>query len=303
MSGYTRSSQARADTELIGCAEQLDVVSKQAALGAEIRGLDLSQALSEQTINGIRDAWSEHLVLLFRGQQLSIDQHLAFAAQLGEILQGNESSRTALSNQYKGILEVSTLDADGRQRERGLGSAESFWHTDMSYKPVPPAASFLFSRDVPDTGGDTCFANMYLAFETLPPRLAKAIEGKRAVHDESRNSAGRLRPGYDDERDPQRTPGPHHPLVRTHPLTGRKALYLGRRPYSYVPSLSLNDSEALLDDLWSHADNADFAWCHKWAVGDMIVWDNRCAMHRRDEFDSGARRVMHRTQIVGTVPS
>ena len=303
MSVALRSSQARADTDLIGCAAHLDVVPKNAALGAEIRGLDLSQALGEQTINAIRDAWSEHLVLVFRDQQLSIEQHLAFAAQFGEIVQGNATSRTALSHQYKGLLEVSTLDEHGRQRERGLGSAESFWHTDMSYKAVPPAASFLFSRDVPATGGDTCFANMYLAFETLPPRLAAAIEGKRAVHEASRNSAGRLRPGYADERDPRRTPGPQHPLVRTHPLTGRKALYLGRRTYSYVPGLSLDDSEALLDELWGHAANADSAWCHQWAVGDMIVWDNRCTMHRRDEFDPGARRVMHRTQIVGTVPA
>jgi taurine dioxygenase len=303
MSVPARSSQARTDIDLIGCAEQLDVVPNSQPLGAQIRGLDLARPLSAESIKGIRDAWSEHLVLLIRGQHLSIGQHLAFAAQLGEILQGNETSRTALSRQHKGILEVSTLDANGQQRERGLGSAESFWHTDMSYKAVPPAASFLFSREVPDSGGNTCFANMYRAFETLSPQLADAIEGKRAVHDESRNSAGRLRPGYTDERDPRHTPGPQHPLVRTHPVTGRKALYLGRRPYSYVTGLSLDDSEALLDELWEHAATADFEWCHEWAVGDMIIWDNRCTMHRRDEFDPAVHRVMHRTQIVGTVPS
>ncbi|MCB1744620.1 MAG: TauD/TfdA family dioxygenase [Gammaproteobacteria bacterium] len=300
--GAPRSSQARIEQHLHGAAAALDVVPVDGPLGAEIRGLDIAQPLDAATIRAIEDAWSEHLVLVFRDQHLSIAQHLAFAAQFGEILEGNQTSRTELSHQHRGLLEVSTVDGQGRQRERGLGSAEAFWHTDMSYKAVPPAGSFLFSREVPSVGGNTCFSNMYIAYETLPADLARAIEGRSAVHDESRNSAGRMRPGYVDERDPSKTPGPRHPLVRTHPVTGRKALFLGRRPYSFVPGLDVTASEALLDRLWAHASQPRLAWCHQWRVGDMVMWDNRCTMHRRDEFEPGARRVMHRTQTVGTVP-
>lgn len=298
----SRSAQARTDYDNIGAADGLDVVPVSGPIGAEVRGLDLTQALDAESVRGINDAWSEHLILVFRGQDLTIAQHLAFAAQLGEILEGNATSRTALSNANRGILEVSTVDDKGKQRDSGLGNAEAFWHTDMSYKPVPPAGSFLYSREVPEQGGNTCFSNMYLAYETLPQDLLRAIDGRTAVHDESRNSAGRMRPGYEDVRDPSRTPGPRHPLVRTHPVTGRKALFLGRRPYSYIPGLELANSEELLDQLWAHASNPSFAWCHRWAVGDLVVWDNRAAMHRRDPFDPGARRVMHRTQIVGTRP-
>lgn len=298
----SRSAQARTDVENMGAADKLDVVPVDGPIGAEVRGLDLSRPLDAETVRGINDAWSQHLILVFRGQDLTIAQHLAFTAQLGEILEGNATSRTALSHANRGLLEVSTVDENGNQRKAGLGNAEAFWHTDMSYKPVPPAASFLYSREVPEQGGDTCFANMYLAYETLPEDLLRAIDGRTAVHDESRNSAGRMRPGYEDIRDPTRTPGPHHPLVRTHPVTGRKALFLGRRPYSYVPGLTLDESEDLLNKLWAHAANPDFCWCHRWAVGDLVAWDNRAAMHRRDPFDPADRRVMHRTQTVGTRP-
>jgi len=310
MSVQFRSRQARIDTAAFNAAERLAsgstcgfaVVPWNGPIGAEVRGLDLTQPLSAAELLALADAWSEHLVLVFRAQSLSIEQHLAFAAQTGEILEGNQTSRSALSHQHKGILEVSTLTSDGQQKAKGLGSAEAFWHTDMSYKSVPPAGSFLYARSVPSTGGDTCFANMYLAFEALPSELAEAIVGRVAVHDESRNSAGRMRPGYADERDPSKTPGPRHPLVRTHPVTGRKALFLGRRPYSFIPGLSSAQSEDLLDQLWAHVAREEFAHCHKWAVGDMVMWDNRSAMHRRDSFDPSLPRVMHRTQTVGTQP-
>ena len=143
---------------------------------------------------------------------------------------------------------------------------------------------------------------MYLAYDDMPEVFLAEIAGKTAVHDASRNSAGRLRPGFEDEQDPSKTPGPHHPLVRTHSETGRKALFLGRRPYSYISGLSVEDSEDLLDRLWAHATQDKYAWCHQWDVGDLLLWDNRCAMHRRDPFDIKHRRVMHRTQIAGNRP-
>ena len=143
---------------------------------------------------------------------------------------------------------------------------------------------------------------MYRALETLPAELRKAIEGRVCRHDASRNSAGELRRGFVDAPDPTQTVGAEHPIVRTHPVTGRQALFLGRRRNAYIPGLPLADSEALLDALWAHAENPAFAWYQQWRVGDLVLWDNRCVMHRRDAFDPSARRIMHRTQVKGDRP-
>jgi taurine dioxygenase len=183
-----------------------------------------------------------------------------------------------------------------------LGAYEAIWHTDMSYIPEPPMASALYSLEVPTSGGDTGFCNMYLALETLPADLRRAIDGKVCRHDASRNSAGELRRGFVDAADASQTIGAEHPIVRTHPATGRKALFLGRRRNAYIPGLPLADSEGLLDALWAHATKDEFTWYQQWRVGDLILWDNRCVMHRRDAFDPNARRVMHRTQIKGDRP-
>ena len=132
-----------------------------------------------------------------------------------------------------------------------------------------------------------------------PEKLKKAIEGKSCIHDSSRNSAGELRRGFQTTLDVTKTPGAVHPLVRLHPVTKRKALFLGRRPGAYIHGLSVAESEALLDALWAHATQDRFAWYQKWRIGDLVMWDNRCVMHRRDAFDENLRRLMHRTQIVG----
>jgi taurine dioxygenase len=155
---------------------------------------------------------------------------------------------------------------------------------------------------VPPEGGDTGFSNMYEAFEPLPPELKRAIIGRSCKHDSSRNSVGELRKGFKDVTDPREAPGAVHPLVRTHPATRRNALFLGRRRNAYIIGLPLNESEDLLNRLWTHAAQPKFAWYQKWKVGDLIMWDNRCAMHRRDAFDPHARRLMHRTQIKGDQP-
>jgi taurine dioxygenase len=155
---------------------------------------------------------------------------------------------------------------------------------------------------VPDAGGETGFSNMYLALETLPADLRARIQGLQIKHDATHNSGGFLRKGFDRPTDVSRSPGPSHPAIRTHPETGCDALFLGRRPYSYAHGLSVEDSEALLDRLWAHASRPELAWYHRWSAGDVVIWDNRCTMHRRNAFDNAARRVMHRTQIKGTRP-
>lgn len=281
---------------------QITVVPQSSAIGAEIVGVDISNPLPSDVIVAIKQAWHTHLVLLFRGQSLTPDQHIYFSSYFGTPQSPNRTSFTPMTEKYPEIIQVMNVGMKKERLARSLGNAEAFWHTDMSYKEIPPAASALFSLEIPPEGGNTCVCNMYMAYDDLPPDLLAMAEGRTAVHDASRNSAGKLRPGFTDEKDPQKTPGPHHPLIRTHPETGRKALFLGRRPYSYVPGLSVEDSESLLDRLWGHAAQEKYAWCHSWKVGDLLLWDNRCAMHRRDPFDASQRRVLHRTQIAGDRP-
>src|SRR5690606_22062181 len=148
-------------------------------------------------------------------------------------------------------------------------------------------------------GGNTQFANMYHAYETLPEILKETIKSLKCVHDASRNSAGQLRKGYQDNSDPRQTVGAIHPLIRTHPVTGKKCLFLGRRRNAYIVGLGLADSEALLDELWAHATKEEFVWTQIWKLGDVILSDNRCTMHRRDSFDPNSRRLLYRTQITG----
>jgi taurine dioxygenase len=180
-----------------------------------------------------------------------------------------------------------------------LGAGEATWHTDMSYLPDPPKASILYALEVPPSGGNTYFCSMYRAYEILPDALKKRIEGKSLKHDGTYNSGGYVRQGVTAVDDPLKSPGTFHPLVCTHAETKRRGLYLGRRRNAYIQGLSLQDSEALLDELWSYMDREEIAWHNEWRVGDLVFWDNRCTMHRRDPFDARSRRVMHRTQIKG----
>ena len=172
----------------------------------------------------------------------------------------------------------------------------------MSYVDEPPMASCLYSVEIPSSGGDTSFANMYKALEALPADLREAIEGRSCNHDSSTTSVGELRAGADAVIDVTKAPGAKHPIIRTHPVTDGKSLYLGRRLNAYIDGLPLAESEALLDRLWAHCAKPEFAWTHQWRLGDLLIWDNRCAIHRRDAFDGSQRRVMHRTQIKGQQP-
>ncbi len=275
----------------------LDVKKLGEALGAEIRGLDLSRPLEEQTFKQIREAWLAHLVLRFRGQKLSDPQVLAFSKSFGELDPPgpNPLGRPFLADHPE--MNVISNIREGGVPIGGLGDGEAIWHADMTYVERPPMAAILYAIEIPPEGGDTYWANMVLAYETLPSHLKKEVEGRKAVHDATYNSAGTKRKGYGDVTDPRSAPGARHDLVRTHPETGRKCLFLGRRRNSYVLGLELAESEALLDALWEHATQPQFTFRQEWRVGDVIVWDNRCTLHRRDAFDPRARRLLHRTQV------
>ena len=260
------------------------------------------QPLTDAVFKTIEAAWHQHLVLRFRRQRLDDPGLLAFARRFGDLDQAPiHAMADADHDPYPEITVMSNIKVDGKPIGN-LGHYEAEWHTDMSYNEKPPIGSLLYSLEVPPSGGDTGFSNMYLAFETLPAELKRAIAGKSCRHDSSRNSVGDLRKGFKDVTDPREAPGAVHPLVRTHPATRRSALFLGRRRNAYIVGLPLAESEDLLNCLWAHAGKPELAWYQKWSVGDLIMWDNRCAMHRRDAFDPASRRLMHRTQIKGDKP-
>ena len=286
-----------------GRYRHIDVQAVDGPLGAEVRCGDLRKVGAE-TFAEIRRAWLDHLVLLFRGQNLSDSDLLSLGAKFGTLddtRRPQPIDQPAQDQHRRALTVVSNVVEDGKPLG-ALSNVDLVWHTDMSYIDVPPDASVLYSLEVPPQGGETGFCNMYRALEQLAPSLRAEISGISIKHDATHNSGGFLRAGFDRPTDPSVSPGPSHPAVRTHPETGIDALYLGRRPYAYVNGLPVSKSEALLDELWGHAANPAFAWYHEWLPGDVVIWDNRCTMHRRNAFASDARRIMHRTQIKGTRP-
>jgi taurine dioxygenase len=265
----------------------------------EIGGLDLSHSLSPELFSQIRAAWLEHLVIRIRGQKLSDPQLLAFSRNFGELDPPgpNPLGRPFLAD-HPEMNVISNIKRDGVPIG-GLGDGEAIWHADMTYVERPPMAAILYAIEIPPAGGDTYWANMHAAYDTLPEPLKRRIEGLEAIDDATYNSAGTMRKGYGEVTDPRTAPGARHPLVRTHPETGRRSLFLGRRRNSCIVGLDLSESENLLDTLWAHIERPDLRYQHRWRVGDLLLWDNRSTMHRRDPFDNATRRVMHRTQIKG----
>lgn len=278
----------------------MKVMPSGAALGAEIAGVDLAAALDAVTVERIKAAWDEHLVLLFRGQEMSDPDLLGFSRHFGELdPPGPNPYGITFLPEFPEINVISNVkDADNRPIGN-LGAGEAVWHADMTYIETPPKAAILYALEVPEGQGNTHFANMAAAYEDLPADLKAAVEGRLAIHDAAHNSAGMLRKGYEEVSDPRQTPGAHHPLVREDPVSGRRALFLGRRPHAYVLGLEPAASDELLDRLWGHATQPKYTWIHKWRPGDLLMWQNLWVLHRRDGFDTNARRILHRTQIKG----
>jgi alpha-ketoglutarate-dependent taurine dioxygenase/class 3 adenylate cyclase/predicted ATPase len=269
------------------------------AVGAEISGVDLAR-LTDAQFSEIEAAWHRHSALLFRGQRLTDDDLLSFSRRLGELDPPPNQEQGRMSPPgYPDIYVVSNVLDDKGQPIGALGAGEAVWHTDMSYLDLPPDASMLYALEIPPEGGDTWICGMEAAWASLPEDLKARLRGRRIKHDGTYNSGGYLRKGVEPTDDPLKAPGAWHPAVCRHPATGAPALYLGRRRNSYVEGLSPAESEALLDALWAHIERPELAYAHKWRVGDLLLWDNRSTMYRRDPFDAHARRIMHRTQIKG----
>jgi taurine dioxygenase len=268
------------------------------SIGAEVREVDLARAIPAE-INAIKQAWYRHDVLVFRRQTLTDDDLLAFSRHFGKLdPPPNQGAGKKSPPGYPDIYVVSNvLDAQG-EPIGALGDGEAAWHTDMSYIAWPPDASMLYSLEIPVEGGDTCFCSMRAALKKMPRQLVERIRNLDIKHDGTYDSGGYLRKGLTAVDDPRRSPGTPHPIIIEHPESGEKALYLGRRRNAYIVGLELEESERLLDEIWSYAETAVYR--HKWALGDLVLWDNRTTMHRRDGFDPEARRIMHRTQIKGS---
>ncbi len=284
----------------IGGASRPDisVIPTGSALAAEVRGIDLRD-VDERVFAAVHHAWLENLVLLFRGQHLDIDQLVAFSRRLGDLdLAPIQETGRRFVEGHPEIYIVSNVVENGVVIG-SLGAGDLVWHTDMSYQEDPPKASILYALEVPPAGGNTGFVNMYRAYEELPAELKARVAGLRVKHDGTYNSGGFLRAGVTPSDDPRDAPGTVHPLVCTHPETGRKCLYLGRRRNAYIEGLALAESKILLDQIWIYATRNELTWYNTWRVGDLVLWDNRCTMHRRDPFDTDARRLMLRTQIKG----
>jgi taurine dioxygenase len=290
------------DSRSLDAAHDLiEVVPTGRALGAEIRGADLT-SLDEAHFAALERAWHQHQVILLRGQTLSDQDLIAFSRRFGDLdwAPVQETGRRFVEGLPE-IYIVSNVKVNG-EPIGSLGAGEAVWHTDMSYLEVPPVASILHALEVPPRGGNTSFCSMYAIYEALPEATKRRIAKLKIKHDGTYNSGGYLRQGITATNDPRTSPGAVHPLVCTHPDTGRQMLYLGRRRNAYLVGLELAESEALLDELWGFVQHSEYAWEHVWQVGDLVLWDNRCTMHRRDPFDDTSRRIMHRTQIKGREP-
>ena len=271
-------------------------------IAADIQDANLSQPLDDVSIAAITKAWNENLVLRFRNQHLSDADLIRFSSYFGELdPPGPNPYGVTFLPEFPEINVISNVKDDTGVPIGNLGDGEAVWHADMTYIDNPPEAGILYALEVPVGQGDTYFANMVAAYNDLPTDLRVAIEGKTLIHDAAHNSAGMLRKGYEEITDIKLTPGARHPLAYED-QHGRVSLFLGRRPHAYIVGMEESDSDSLLDALWAHATRPKYSWHNEWQKGDLVMWQNRMVMHRRDAFDPSTRRVMHRTQLKGKSP-
>ena len=264
------------------------------ALGAEIVGVDLGKPLDEATVAAIKAAWNEHLVLLFRGQTLSEDDQVRFARHFGELQQRPRPKDLRAEAKVKNpeVMLVSNIRENGKPIG-SLPDGEMQFHSDMCYIPTPPKGTFLYAIEIPSEGGDTLFLNMYKAYETLAPEVKARLKGRTAVNVFLYGSTSR------DGNKPDFNVHPHasHPMVRIHADTGRPALYVNRLMTWNVEGMEDGESKALLDGLFDHIEQPQFVYAHKWKVGDLILWDNRCTLHARTDFSDKERRLLRRVVV------
>jgi len=267
--------------------------------GAEISGIDV-RTITNDEFSRLYSAWLTYGVVRIHGQHINEEELQAFSARFGpleEIPMGRlpKSERAKIKNRY--VTQLSNIIQDGKPIG-GLGNAEASWHSDMTYVDNPPPASILLGIEIPNEGGDTYFSDQNAALTAIPDNLLERLRNLSIKHDAAHTSVGKLRPGFEPFDDPRDAPGATHPAITIHPETGEQALYLGRREWAYIPGLNLKDSEALLDEIWSYASLNENVLRQQWRPHDLVIWDNRRVLHRRDDFDQNARRLMKRCQVL-----
>jgi alpha-ketoglutarate-dependent taurine dioxygenase len=268
--------------------------------GAAISGGDLSRPLSPGFREAILAAFRDHHILIFRDQDLSRDEQLTFTRQFGEIEE--HVARHSAAARYGLVHTVTNLGDDGQPTTKLTAVGNYHWHTDKSYHALPSLMTVLHAKELPPEGGDTQFANMAMAYEALPDVTKQRIAGRHAIHSWA---ASRRRAGASPPSDVEMCERPpvNHPLVRTHPETGARTHYIGNHA-SHILGMPEAEGEALLLDLLEHATQPQFVYTHQWHEGDLVMWDNRCLLHRAlANYDlTKQRRVLHRTVVTGTEP-
>lgn len=274
------------------------------ALGAEVTGIDVS-GIDQATFDAVREAFHEYQILVFRDQSLDPDTHIAFSRRFGD-LEIHISTKFLLADHAE-ILVLSNRKENGDYV--GVENAGDYWHSDLSYMERPSLGSLLYALEVPETGGDTEWSNMYTAYDTLPAGTRRRIEGLRARHsfNRMRNSRVEVSPQHGANAAAHYAkispPDVIHPIVRTHPVTARKALFVSPRFTIGIEGLPDDEAQPLLDELFAHAVRPEFIYHHAWRPGDLLFWDNRCTLHLAcGGIPDGMIRHMHRTTVSGDVP-
>ena len=276
---------------------RFEVVPLTTHIGAEIRGLDLREKPDDDTIRAIYQAWLDHLVIVFPGQNLAQEDLIRVTGYFGEV---GELSRPAkyfpkgYSSLLPGIMLISNIRENG-EPIGALPDGEMMFHHDMIHAEVPSKATLLYSVEIPSIGGNTLFASGYAAYDTLDPAIRDKLEGRKAMHHYNYGSTQK-----GDGRGTVAFGECTHPVFRTHEDTGRKAVYVNRLMTVGIAGMPQAESEPLLEAVFDHAEKRDFVYEHVWRVGDLLLWDNRCSSHARTDFPSTERRLMLRTTVKGS---
>jgi taurine dioxygenase len=263
------------------------------ALGAEILGVDLRDPIDDGLKQKFLDAWHQHLVILLRDQVLDEDAQVRFAETFGP--PAKITSGRTFSTKHPSVMLISNIREDGKPIG-ALPDGEMHFHTDQCHQEIPAKATVLYAIEIPSEGGNTLFANAYLAYETLPESIKHRIAGRRALNAYDKDSTLRTA-NYDNAGS-----SCWHPVVRTHPATGRKALYVNRLMTREIEGMPREHSETLLQKLFGHQEQRKFVYEHVWRPGDVLMWDNRCTLHARTDFSAGERRLLRRVTIRGEKP-
>ena len=264
------------------------------AVGAELIGLDLSAPMSDELFESVQAAWHQHLVILIRDQHLTEDEQVGFAGRFGPI---SMSTRGHYQSKNPAIMLISNIREDGKQIG-ALPDGEMHFHTDQCHQERPAMATMLYSIEVPSVGGNTLFANAYAAYETLPAAIKQRIEGRKALNAYDYDAAATTR----GTKVREGVPAYWHPTVRTHPATGRKALFVNRLMTVAIEGLSDDEGGEILNTLFDHQEQRTFVYEHVWRPNDVLLWDNRCTLHARTDFSDQERRLMRRVAIKGEKP-